>query len=142
MKLLSSRILLLLVCLQMVVNNSFGQDTEARVAAFNEAIGASYNVESKGKILIISGFREGEQVKEDKVNIYDLDLETLKFSKTDNSVSIKCQSDLEGCVTQVLTRERKKKNYRNRIVFGIPEGVSGQEILNKLRSVLNEMMKK
>lgn len=142
MKLFSSRILLLSLCLHLAVDNSFSQDVEARLASFNEAIGPSYNVENKGKILIIEGFREGQQVKEDKVNIYNLDFESLKFSKTDNSVSVKCHSDLDGCVTQVLMRERKKKNYRNRIVFGVPEGVSGQEIVNKLRLVFNEMVKK
>jgi hypothetical protein len=118
-----------------------GQDVEAKIAAFNEAIGESYNVSNKGKTLIIEGFREGELVKEDRINIYELDMETLSYSVNDNSVSVKCYSDIDGCVLRKLTRERNKKSYKNRIVFGLNENHSGEEIVNKLRMLLDDMAK-
>lgn len=119
---------------------SYGQDVDARIDAFNEAIGKEYNVSNKGKILLVNGFREGKQVKTEKVNVFDLDMATLKFSETDNTVSVNCHSDLDGCVDQVLVLD-KKKTYRKRLVFGLSDGISGLEIVEKLRLMLNEMVK-
>lgn len=110
--------------------------------ALNEVLAPSYNIERKGSNILISGFRDGKLVKVDKVNVYDLDIETLKISSVDSTVSVKCYSDLEGCVARTLVRERKKKNYRNRIVFGIDEGKSGEEIADKLRSLMIDLAKK
>jgi hypothetical protein len=104
-------------------------------------IGKDYTVSNKGKTLIIDGFREGKHLKQDKVNVFDLDMETLGFSEVDNTVSVKCYSDLDGCVNQVLLLD-KRKSYRVRLVFGLPEKVSGEEVVYKLRSVLEEMAKK
>ena len=120
----------------------FAQDLEARIETFNEITGVEYLVSNKKKTLVIQGFREGEQVKVDKVNVFDLDIETLSFSETDNAISIKCYSDLDGCVERTLTRERNKKSYRNRIVFGLTENMSGLEVLEALKLVLQEMAKK
>lgn len=117
------------------------QDVPAKIDAFNEAIGKEYNVKNKGKFLIIEGFREGKQVKTDKVNVYDLDFKTIKFSEKDMSVSVKCYSDLDGCVNRVLL-QNKKKSYKGRVVFGIADSISGEEVLNKLRLLLNDMAKK
>jgi hypothetical protein len=36
----------------------------------------------------------------------------------------------------------KKKSYKQRIVFGISEGIDGEEVKNKLRLLLNDMAKK
>ena len=121
--------------------SAFSQDVDGSIAAFNEAIGKEYNVDHKGKILIIEGFREGKQVKVDKVNVFDLDLSTIKFSSQDNSVSVKCYSDLDGCVERVLLLNAKK-SYKPRVVFGIADGISGEEVLMKLKLALNEMVKK
>ncbi|MBL4586144.1 MAG: hypothetical protein JKX84_03675 [Flavobacteriales bacterium] len=120
---------------------AFSQDVPAKIDAFNAAIGKQYNVSNKGNKLIIEGFREGKQVKVDKVNVFDLDLKTLKFSEKDRAVSIKCYSDIDGCVNRVLLLN-KKKSYRQRVVFAVPENVSGEEIVNKLKILLNEMIKK
>ncbi len=117
------------------------QDVEARIDAFNEAIGQNYHVDHKGRTLIIEGFREGKQVKVDKVNIFDLDFKTLRYSEKEATVAVKCYSDLDGCVNRVLLLNRKK-SYRQRIVFAVPEGVSGEELVTKLKLVFNDMSKK
>ncbi len=118
------------------------QDVEAKLVTFNEALGKSYQLSNKGKHLIVEGFREGAKVKIDKVNIYELDLATIKYSENDKTVSVKCYSDLDGCVKRTLVRERNKKSYRNRIVFAVPEKSTGKEIMTKLKLLLNEMSKK
>lgn len=132
---------LLLFCFSATSTSVVAQDVDARIATFNEAIGKEYNVSAKGKTLEVEGFREGKQVKIDKVNVFDLDLETVKFIEEDNAVSVKCYSDLDGCVNQVLTQDTRK-SYRKRLVFGIADGISGTEIEDKLRSLLIEMTKK
>lgn len=132
---------LLVFCFSVTSEVAFAQDVPARIAAFNEAIGQEYNVAAKGKTLEVQGFREGKQVKVDKVNVFDLDKETVKFIVEDNAVSVKCYSDLDGCVNQVLTQDTRK-SYRKRLVFGIADGISGTEVESKLRDLLNEMTKK
>jgi len=122
-----------------MVRTGSAQDVLAVMDGFNEVTGPTYSVSHKKKVLIIEGFREGEQVKVDKVDVFDLDLETLKYSETDQSVSVKCYSDLDACVTRTLTRERNKKSYKKRIVFGISDNQSGEQILNKLRLLLTKM---
>ena len=134
-------ILLLFFVLAVTTSKVFSQDVAARMDAFNEAIGKEYIVSNKGKILVIEGFREGKQVKTDKVNVFDLDFETLKYSENDETVSVNCHSDLDGCVNRVL-HLNKKKSYRQRVVFGIADGISGEEIAEKLRMLLNDMAKK
>ena len=133
-------ILVLNICVSHV--DVFSQDVDGRFMSLNEVLAPSYNIERKGSNILISGYREGELVKVDKVNIYDLDIETLKISSVDSTVSVKCYSDLDGCVARTLVRERKKKNYRNRIVFGIDEGKSGEEIADKLRLLMIDLAKK
>lgn len=139
LKLRSISLVILLSCLSPSL--CLSQDVPAKIDAFNEAIGNEYNVFNKGKFLIIEGFREGKQVKTDKINVYDLDFKTLKFSEDDRSVSVKCYSDLDGCVNRVLLLN-KKKSYKQRVVFGIAEGIDGEEVKNKLRLLLNDMAKK
>ncbi len=117
------------------------QDVPAKIAAFNEAIGKQYNVSNRGNKLIIEGFREGKQVKTDVVNIFDLDLKTLKYSEKDKTIAVKCYSDLDGCVKRVLLLN-KKKSFRQRMVFAVPNNVSGEEIVMKLKLLLNDMVKK
>jgi hypothetical protein len=117
------------------------QDIPAKLDAFNEAIGKEYTVYNKGKFLMVKGFREGKQVKLDKVNIYDLDFKSLKFSEKDQSVSVKCYSDLDGCVNRFLLLN-KKKSIRARLVFGLADGTSGEEVKNNLELLLNDMSNK
>jgi hypothetical protein len=139
LKLRSFPLVILLSCL--ATSWCLSQDVPAKIDAFNETIGKEYNVFNKGRLLIIEGFREGKHVKTDKINVYDLDFKTLKFSENDKSVSVKCYSDLDGCVNRVLSLN-KKKSYKQRIVFGISEGIDGEEVKNKLRLLLNDMAKK
>lgn len=110
--------------------------------AVNEVLAPNYNIERKGSNILISGFREGKLVKVDKVSVHDLDIETLKISSVDSTVSVKCYSDLDGCVARTLMRERKKKSYRNRIVFGIDESKSGEEIAEKLWLLMVDLAQK
>ena len=121
--------------------NCFAQDVEAKLIAFNEAIGKEYEVSNKGKTLIINGFREGKLVKVDKINIYELDFETLKYSEEEQAVIVKCHSDLDGCVSRVLTQDNKK-SYRNRLTFGVNGSDSGAEVVEKLNDLLNDMANK
>jgi hypothetical protein len=138
------RSLLLILVLGICVSNvdGFSQDVEGRLMAVNEVLAPNYSIELKGSDILISGYREGEMVKVDRVNVYDLDLETLKLSPADSTVSIKCHSDFDGCVARTLTRERKKKSYRGRIAFGIDKGKSGEEIAEKLRLFMTELAQK
>ena len=135
----SPKSILVFVSLLFMAGTGYAQDVLTRIDDFNEATGFAYSVSNKKKILIIEGFREGEQVKMDKVDVFDLDMKTLKYSEKDQSVSIKCYSELDGCVTSTLVRERNKKSYRNRIVFGLTENVAGEEVLRELRQLLNQM---
>ena len=139
MNLNSSKLILVFVWLLLIVSKGSAQDVAAVIDGFNELTGPAYSVSNKKKVLIIEGFREGEQVKVDKVDVFDLDIETLKYSEAYQSVSIKCYSELDGCVASTLTRERNKKSYKNRIVFGISDNQSGEEVLNRLRQLIEEM---
>ena len=113
-----------------------GQDSSTLLAELNQVIGEHYVVSLKGKILIVDGYREGEQVKQDKVNVFDLDIETLGFSETEQAVIIRCYSEYEACVSRTLTRERKGKDYRNRLLFAVPADGSGSNIEKAFRKLL------
>lgn len=140
---LNTKILTLLVtAVLMPLSFLFGQDIEGRLLALNEVVNPSYKVVNKGFDLKIEGFRDGEHVKIDEVNVYDLDLESLRYSSSENAVVVKCFEDVDGCVMRVLIRERKKKSYRNRIVFAVPEGKSGDEVAEKLRLFLMDLSNK
>lgn len=117
------------------------QDVDGQLLNLNEALYPSYEISRKKGDLTIKGFREGEQVKTDEVNVYDLDFETLKYSESENAVIIKCFADVDGCVMRILQRERKKKTFRNRVVFAVPEGKTGLEIEEKLRRFLMDLSK-
>ncbi|MGB0917911.1 MAG: hypothetical protein ACPGU4_09995 [Flavobacteriales bacterium] len=137
----NSKYALVIVSFIFICCQAIAQDVPARLDAFNEAVGKQYRAYHKGKTLMIEGFREGKQVKLDKIHVHDLDVETAKFSEEDQSVSVKCFSDLDGCVNRVLLLN-KKKSYKKRLVFGIDEGIDGVEVLAKLKMLLNEMAKK
>lgn len=125
----------------MMATSATAQDVPAKLMAFNEAIGKAYNVSNKGKILLVQGFREGKQIKLDKVNVFDLDLETFKYSEADRTVSVNCYADLDGCVEQTLLLD-KRKSYRKRLVFGLDDGANADEILEDLQALLFDMSKK
>ncbi|MBI1285972.1 MAG: hypothetical protein GC178_00150 [Flavobacteriales bacterium] len=134
--------LIFFLCLStfLLATNAIAQDVPAKLMAFNEAIGKEYNVTNKGKMLLVEGFREGKQVKLDRVNVFDLDLETLKYSEADRTVSVNCYDDIDGCVEQKLLLD-KRKSYRKRLVFGLNEDAASDEILEKLKALLTDMSK-
>lgn len=138
---ISTRIISISCSICLLAASAFAQDVDAKIDKFNEAIGKEYSVEHKGKMLLVNGFREGKQVKVDKVNVYDLDLATIKYSEADNTVSVNCFDDLDGCVEQQLLLD-KRKSYRKRLVFGISDGVSADEIVSDLQLLLTDMTKK
>lgn len=133
-------VVLLFIC--WMNNQTKAQDIEAEISLFNETIGEEYHLGHKGKILIIDGFREGEQVKQDKVNIYDLDMESLTYSEEEHAVMIRCISELEDCVARVLMRERNKKSYRKRILFAVRTNEFGVEIEGRFRKILTDLRNK
>ena len=118
------------------------QNLEGSIEAFNALTKGDYVISNKGRTLIVDGFREGNHVKTNKVNVFDLDLESFKYSEVDNSVSVKCYSEMEGCVTSVLTRERSKKSYRNRLVFSVPDKKNAGVITDALRTIIVDMSEK
>lgn len=118
-----------------------GQDVDATVSALNAALGPTYLVSHKGKMLVVESFREGQQVKVDKINVFDLDTTSIAYSVEENVVSIKCYSDLDPCVERTLIIN-KKKSFRQRLAFGVEEGRSGNEIESKLRTMILSLSKK
>ena len=121
------------------VSTVSGQDLAAKIQNLNTLLGSDYAVSNKGKTLIVDGFREGNHVKNNRVNVFELDSETIKYSESENSVSVSCYSDGDGCVVSVLTRERKKKSYRNRLVFGILEKSEGDDVVQALKEVIKSV---
>lgn len=114
------------------------QTPEERAEAFNAVIGKAYHVSVKGNTLLIEGYREGKQLKLDKVNVFDLDLGSMMYSGIDTTVSVKCVDGLDGCVERHLLLD-KKKSYRERMVFAVPLDGDANEIMSKLNELLNSM---
>jgi len=119
----------------------FGQDVPAKIDALNTVLGKDYTIFNKGNKLIIEGFREGKPIKIDKVNIFDLDLNTIQYSEKDGTVSVGCNADADDCVSRVLLRD-KEKRYRKRIVFGADDKVAAEKIVLKLKLLLHDMTEK
>jgi hypothetical protein len=132
--------IILLILNLLVIGNAFSQPIEDRIAELNAALGSEYEVSFKGKNLSVKAFREGKQMKVEQVNVFDLDIETLNYSEVDATVSVKCYSDLDGCVQQTLLLD-KKKDYRKRLVFEVSKAESGKAIEGKLRTLLVELIK-
>lgn len=107
--------------------------------SFGKAVGSSYKVSNKGKILIVEGYREGKQVKEERINVFDLDVESIRYNEVDNAVSVQCFAETDGCVEQRLLLDRKK-DFRKRLVFGL-DGAEPAEVEKTLRELLTEMCK-
>lgn len=109
---------------------------ENTLGYLNTLLSGSEELSVKGKFLIIKGFKEGIQVKEDKVNKYDLNPDQVSLSETENLVSIKCYSELDGCV------ERKslvvnKKAFRKRVVFEVKSADHGAKVVRALTHLIN-----
>lgn len=113
------------------------QSTKAMLMQFNTMLGENYKVTVKGKTLIVDGFREGDLVKQDRVNMFDLDVESLEFSEHEQAVIIRCYTDYDDCITSTLTRERKKKSFRKRLIFSAASAHSGVEIEEAFKKLLS-----
>lgn len=131
--------IILLILNLLVIGSAFSQPTEDRIAELNAALGSEYEVSFKGMNLSVKAFREGKQMKVEQVNVFDLDMETLNYSEVDATVSVKCYSDLDGCVQQTLLLD-KKKSYRKRLVFGVLGVDNGKAVEAKLRTLLVELI--
>ncbi|MCF8465372.1 MAG: hypothetical protein K9G41_11045 [Flavobacteriales bacterium] len=132
--------IILLILNLLMIGTAFSQSVEDRIAEWNTALGSEYEVSFKGKNLSVKAFREGKQMKVEQVNVFDLDIETLHYSEVDATVSVKCYSNLDGCVQQTLLLD-KKKDYRKRLVFEVLKAESGTAIEGKLRTLLVELIK-
>jgi len=132
--------IILLILNLLAFNCAFSQDIESQINELNAALGTEYEVGKKGKMLIVKAFREGKQMKLEQVNVFDLDIESLTYSEVDATVSVKCYSDLDGCVQQTFLLD-KKKSYRKRLVFEVVGIESGMAVEGKLRTLLEEIVK-
>jgi hypothetical protein len=130
--------ILILIVMLGFVRESFCQTPAERAEAFNSVIGKDYRVSVKGNTLLIEGYREGKQLKLDKVNVFDLDLGSMMYSGVDTTVSVKCLDGLDGCVERHLLLD-KKKSYRERMVFAVPSEGDANEIMSKLNELLKSM---
>ena len=120
-----------------VFNVAFSQNVQSTIAEMNTMLNPEYEFSAKGKTLLVKGFREGKQLKEEQVNVFDLDIESLFYSEADGTVAVKCYSDLDGCVEQKLLLD-KKKTYRIRFVIAVPSEM-GTTVADTMRKLLSEM---
>lgn len=117
------------------------QNNALMLEDFNTIIGDAYSVSIKGKTLIVDGFREGNRVKQDRVNLYDLDLGSLEFSEEEQAVIIRCHADYADCISSTLMRERNKKSYRKRLLFSIASTQSGLEVEEAFKNLIFTLRK-
>ncbi len=133
-------LLITLLAGHLAFNDSIAQNVNGKLSELNVALGDAYTISNKGNTLIVAGFREGKQLKEERINVFDLDVKTIRYNESDNAVIVNCFSDTDGCVEQKLLLDRKK-DYRKRLVFGL-EGIADHtRVENLLRELLTEMCK-
>jgi hypothetical protein len=138
MRKLSNTILLILM-FQFGANKILAQrkvSAEATINHLNELLKGNEELSIQGKYLVIKGYSKGSQSKEDKVNRYDLDPERIKFLPDEGVITMKCFSDVDGCI------ERKsllveKKAYRNRVAFSVSDEEHGVKVAKALIHLVN-----
>ncbi len=121
---------LMLLMFQLGVINVFGQpkiSVESTVVKLNQLLEGTDEISIQGKFLIVKGYSKGVQSKEDKVNKYDLDPTRVKFFEGENVVSVRCFSDLDGCIERKSLLVRKRA-YRNRIAFSVLDREHGSKV--------------
>ncbi len=95
---------------------------ESTLIYLNGLLKGNEELSVQGKYLIIKGFNDGTQAKEDKVNKYDLDPERIEYVPDQGVVTMKCLGDADACIERKSVLVNKKA-YRNRVAFS----VSGKE---------------
>lgn len=126
----------------MSVTTVFAQSFDSRVAGLSRSLGSDYELELRKTTLIVKGFRDGFQVKEDRMSVYDLDRDAISYSEDESSVILRCLPETEDCITRELTRERKKKSFRTRTVFSVNEHEHGKAIAEEMKSLIHDIQSK
>lgn len=107
----------------------------------NRLIGPDDIVRLERKHLIIEGYREGNLVKSDKVNRYDLDPAGVSYDGETKVVSVPCHSDLDDCVERKLLLDGQK-NYRKRVAFGVKDDEQAAKLMDAWRNLLTQLQHK
>ena len=121
------------------VLGSFAQapvSKEASIQYLNKQLEQSDRLELKGKFLLIESSRDGQLVKEDKINIYDMDPMSVQYVAEENMVVMRCLSDADGCVERT-TIKVTPKTYRKRVTFGVLSKEHGQKVARTLSHLIN-----
>jgi len=119
---------------------SYGQDNDALSRA-NTVLAPDHIMEVKGKQLIVVGYREGKKVKTDKVNMLDLDPESVAFDTAFSIVSVSCFPEMGECVQRQLHADGQK-SYRWRVAFDMKDRTAADALMAALREMLNQIQKK
>ncbi len=109
---------------------------QGTISYLNAQLEASDSLWLKGKSLMINSFRESELVKEDKINIYDLNPKSVVYSTEEKLVVVKCTKDADGCVER-KTMKVSRKAYRNRVTFSVTSPDHGEKVVKALHHLIN-----
>lgn len=108
---------------------------ESAVEYLNQKLKSTDQLELKGKYLLIRTFRGSEPIKEDKVNVYDLNPKSVSYAPEENLVMAKCFGDADGCIER-KTIKVGRKSYRNRVTFMVNSKEDGQNIARALNHLI------
>lgn len=108
---------------------------ESAIEYLNQKLKSTDRLELKGKFLMVKTFRGGEPIKEDKINIYDLNPKSVSFQPNESLVVAKCLGDADGCVER-KTIKVGRKSYRNRVTFMVTSKEDGQNIAKALNHLI------
>lgn len=108
---------------------------ESVVDYMNQKMTSTDQLELKGKFLLIKTSRGGEPIKEDKINIYDLNPKSVSFQPNENLVVAKCFDDADGCIERKMLKVGRK-SYRNRVTFMVNSKEDGRNIAKALNHLI------
>jgi hypothetical protein len=109
---------------------------EATISYLNQRLVGSDVLSLKGKFLEIESSREGTRIKNDKINIYDLDPKSVRYVAEENLVMATCFDDADGCIER-LSLKVSRKSYRKRVTFVADNKLTGEIIANALRHLIS-----
>ena len=116
-------------------------ESNSILSSVNKLISPENIITIQRKSLIIEGFREGEKVKTDKVNYFDLNPKSVSYSEADGIVSISCHEDMSECVERHLLLDGQK-NFRKRIAFGMSDHSKAEQLVGELRNLITSLQNK
>lgn len=129
-------------CLLFFVSFCQAQSAHTDAVLRVNAIIAPHNsMEVKRKQLIVEGFREDKKVKTDKINYFDVDLESLSYSIEDGLVSMACHKDMGDCVERHLHIDGQK-TYRKRVAFEVADAAKAEQLMAELRTLVHSLQHK